>query len=280
MILPTVKQQTPTGDTYPVPKVLTCSFEGEHGALGANTPANFEPRVTLTDGVAYIHFAFDGTLDARPEIYRVRVEGDAIHVGYRDARGAVNGAATVALLLRKGELEQGFEVVNAYYPYTYTFMEHYLTPEKMKTRTPYTTPEQPAERAAQMLGGEFCVWGAEPFNHYVTPAALAVFGDKLRALGERAHNEPYKIALAEYLFGDASLVRVFDCMGDIIPPRTGEFFTYLAPEQINKALVTECVAALREQKQSYLTRAYIDLLEKIVASTGTARTQTKKDLEE
>ena len=533
MILPIVKEQSLKGESFPVPADLSCTFEGELAELGAKALVDFEPRVTLTKGAAFITFAADDSLEQKPEIYRVRVERDGIRVSFRDARGAVNGAASVALMLRKNELEvteitdwpcdsfrsvmidpgycpptvqlvkdtvrymalakynrlhlhlveshgpgyvsealpdykftpkqgdrkgtpltldelreinefckryaieitpevefpghayqiceydpdfkcqvenaqswavcpgseklydfidaqvgelaavfpeseyfhmgsdelefldtpagidpllchwtdcprckalreregladmreeyyyfmercraicqkhgkkmmiwseqvdvskpvpewfsrdilmefwrvaargrgphdgcslegllkQGFTAFNAYYPYAYTYLERYFSSEKMKTWTAHNVPEQPAECYDQMLGGELCIWdhatpGEFIYNRYVTPAALYLFGDKLWAQGEREYTDEYKAAFAEFLFGDASFVKVFECVGDLIPPRTSDFFTYLDEEQLKTAPIAATIEMLRTCKEP-AAPDYVWLLEQI-----------------
>lgn len=104
MILPIVKEETKTGGVCALPEKLTCSFEGELAERGARVFATLVDGVEITDN-GFVTFVFDGTLEERPEIYAVEV-GDSISVRFRDLRGAVNGAATVALLLRKKELQR------------------------------------------------------------------------------------------------------------------------------------------------------------------------------
>lgn len=104
MILPIIKQETERTGLCHVPSTLTYAFEGDVARRGARAFADFIADAQEVEKDAFVTFFTDETLDARDEIYRVTVLPDRITVGFRDARGAVNGAATVALLLRKKEL--------------------------------------------------------------------------------------------------------------------------------------------------------------------------------
>lgn len=167
-----------------------------------------------------------------------------------------------------GFLEKGFKVLNAFYPWTYLNMEHYLSPEKMRTWTPYSVPEQSPEYASQIVGGETCAWefgnySGYPFYGYITPPVLAVFGDKLWGLGEREQNGEYREALAEYLFGSAELVDVFDIIGDIIPPRKPEAATYRDSGSLSAEAIESCIARLEKSREAVSVK-YVDLLGRIL----------------
>ena len=174
-------------------------------------------------------------------------------------------------------LELGFEVVNAYYPETYFDLEDYMTEEKMKTWTPFRIPEQDAKYAKQILGGEACAWEfgnyeEYPFYGYVTPPVAAIFSDKLWGLGERSFDAAYRQALAEFVFGDASLAQIFDCIGGLIPPRKRARFTYLAPEDLHPDVLHAMQARLDTCTHCPSLEAYRLLLARI-AETATGHPQ-------
>ena len=169
----------------------------------------------------------------------------------------------------EGFLKLGFEVVNAYYPYTYCDMESYTSAEKLKSWSPYSVPEQSPAYAAQILGGESCAWefGNEeeyPFYGYAAPAVIGVFGDKLWALGEREYDEDYRRALAEYLFGSADAVEIFAYIGGLIPPRTAKKITYADPSGLSRERIGACIERMRRMENCDAREAYLKLLEKIM----------------
>ncbi len=111
MILPIVKKQIENNGICCVPENLTYGCDSEIAVLGGNAFADFVGGAKCDQKKPFVSFFVDNTLEERDEIYRVSVLPDAINVGFRDARGAVNGAATVALLLRKDKLACG-EIVD------------------------------------------------------------------------------------------------------------------------------------------------------------------------
>lgn len=169
-------------------------------------------------------------------------------------------------------LEKGFRVINAYYPYTYIDFEQYLTPEKMAWWTPYQKPEQSPEYADQILGGETCAWelgntAEYPFYAYTLPSTLALFADKVWGLGEREYGEEYRTALAEFVFGDGSFVTVFDCIGDLIPPRKKGKYTYVPKEELSAPLLQSCMERLAHNPNrdcAATSLNYATLLERIL----------------
>jgi len=171
-----------------------------------------------------------------------------------------------------GFLEKGFTVINAYYPSTYLDQNRYLSPEKMKTWTPFNVPEQSPEYAHQVIGGETCAWEfgnytGYPFYGYVTPPVLALFGDKLWGLGEREHTDEFKEALAEYIFGSAEYTDVFECFGDLMPPRNVEIKTYHEEGKVPTDKIKTCIEVLRGNVSCPVSAKYIKRLEEVLADT-------------
>lgn len=165
-------------------------------------------------------------------------------------------------------LKKGFKVINAYYPYTYLDIEKYMSSEKMKSWTPYNAPEQSPEYASQILGGEVCAWETGncadyPFYCYTLPPSIALAGDKMWTRGERELDDEYKKALSEFIFGSAELAPVFECIGDVIPPRSGEIVTYVSPEDLKTELIDEMINKLQDRGNDFAARAYAELLERI-----------------
>ena len=167
-----------------------------------------------------------------------------------------------------GFLEKGFKVINAHYPSTYLDQNKYLSTEKMKTWTPLNSPEQSPEYAAQVIGGETCAWefgnySGYPFYGVVTPPVLAVFGDKLWGLGEREYNDEYEAAMAEYIFGTAERTDVFECFGDMIPPRNVDFLTYHEEKDIPREKIAHCISEF-EADGGWISRKYASWMKRIL----------------
>ena len=169
-----------------------------------------------------------------------------------------------------GFLEKGFKVINAHYPSTYLDQNKYLSTEKMKTWTPLNSPEQSPEYAAQVIGGETCAWefgnySGYPFYGVVTPPVLGVFGDKLWGLGEREYNDEYEAAMAEYIFGTAERTDVFECFGNMIPPRNVDFLTYHAEEDLPLEKIAHCISVF-ETDGGWVAQKYASWMKKLLKS--------------
>ena len=165
-------------------------------------------------------------------------------------------------------LELGFSVINAHYRYTYTDVEKYLSPEKMKKWVPFVNLEQEPVPSDLILGGETCAWefgnyAEYPFYGYVAPATAAIFGDKLWGLSEREYDQAYREGLATLLFGAGELSEVFDHVGDILPPRSTEQFTYLDADRICRERVLVCAERLSGIGRGWAVSKYVELLQKI-----------------
>lgn len=174
-------------------------------------------------------------------------------------------------------LEQGFNIVNAYYPYAYFESEESTSAEKLKDWTPFNEPEQSEKYASLVLGGEACAWEFGnyqdyPFYSYVTPSVVAMFGDKLWGLGSRdysdesAEGRKYREALSEFIFGSAEYTDVFDFVGGLIPPRSAEKFTYADVDKISRDRLLECINRVGANKTSPVSEKYVYLLSKIEES--------------
>ncbi len=163
-------------------------------------------------------------------------------------RGPVEGCSM------EGFLEKGFRVVNSFYRYVYLDQQRYLSAEKMKTWNIHNTPEQSPEYADQVIGGESTVWmyadPRYPFCKYIIFSVFPIFGDKLWDKSDREHTEEYRKALSEYIFGSENFTPVFDCIGDLIPPRETEIFVAPEAEMPTRELIEKCEALLATVKES------------------------------
>jgi hexosaminidase len=179
-------------------------------------------------------------------------------------RGPVEGCSM------QGFLEKGFRVVNSFYRYVYLDQQRYLSAEKMKTWNVYNTPEQSPEYADQVLGGESTVWMYAdenyPFCKYIIFSVFPIFGDKVWDKSDREHTEEYRRALSEYIFGSDDFTCIFDCIGDLIPPRETDIFVAPEAEMPSRELVETCLeklAGIQEPSCLEAARKYTHIMNKI-----------------
>ena len=72
-------------------------------------------------------------------------------------RGPVDGCTLERFL------EEGFTVINSYFPETYVDFEEYASSESINQWTPLSSPEfDPTSN--QVIGGEFCAWEKHPIS--------------------------------------------------------------------------------------------------------------------
>ena len=188
-------------------------------------------------------------------------------------RGPVEGCSMEKLL------GMGFRAINSVYQDTYIDIDHYASAEKLKTWVPYHTPERALVDRGSIVGGEMCAWefgniAVYPFYGYVTPPALAIFGDKLWNVGEREYTADYLAALCEFVFGASCENDIFACFGSPIPPRKKDQVTYLSPSEISADRIFACIEELSQKKRGFYTAVideYIRLLKIIAEDQGGLR---------
>ena len=118
--------------------------------------------------------------------------------------------------------DEGFSVVNSYYPQTYMDLPEYMSAEKLTSWSYRNDPLVSHRNQALVPGGCLCAW--EEFEHYdrtVLPA-IALFADRLwNAHGDAATDpEATGEALTRVIFEKKlpADMNVFACLGDVLPP--------------------------------------------------------------
>ena len=107
MILPTPKAYDREARSCRIPQELTVFAKGEFSRLGADMFRMFFETAAEVSENGFVEFVYDEELEAKAEIYKMIITEDKVKVLFRDARGAVNGAASVIQLINGGALECG-----------------------------------------------------------------------------------------------------------------------------------------------------------------------------
>ena len=80
-------------------------------------------------------------------------------------------------------LDQGFETINANYPYTYVDFPQYMQDEKIKLWNTHTEFLDEKELVGNIIGGEMCAWelGNPLYSFYpcTLPVCMALFADRV-----------------------------------------------------------------------------------------------------
>ena len=125
-----------------------------------------------------------------------------------------------------GYADEGFSVINSYYPQTYMDLPEYMSAEKLNSWTYLNDPLVKLKNRPRVPGGCLCAW--EDFDHYrrTIPAAIALFADRLwNAQGDPVdYDEAYGQAMTRLIFGDKlpEGMNVFAAVGNVLPPLTNE----------------------------------------------------------
>ena len=155
--------------------------------------------------------------------------------------------------------DEGFSVINSYYPQTYMDLPDYMSAEKLTSWSYRNDPLVSKRNRALVPGGCLCAW--EEFSHYdrtVAPA-IALFADRLwNAHGDAATDpEATGKALTRVIF-EKKLPKdmdVFACIGDVLPPLENEKMAHLP--MIHASLETmETARAALAQLGGPLAAAY------------------------
>ncbi|MBR4872594.1 MAG: family 20 glycosylhydrolase [Clostridia bacterium] len=120
-----------------------------------------------------------------------------------------------------GYAEDGFAVLNSYFPDTYLDLPRYVKAEKVNGWSYLDSPRTSPENRPSVIGGCACAW--DKYAHYertISPA-IFLFGDRLwNAEQSVPYDRAYQLALTRVLF-EGKLpenVNVFDAVGDVLPP--------------------------------------------------------------
>ncbi len=126
-------------------------------------------------------------------------------------------------------LEEGYTVINSYYPEAYVDFEEYATSASINKWSPLTSPESDPKYASQVIGGEFCAWEVHPHFKYTIPAATALYGDRLWNKEVCDYDDAYGMKMTRLIFGSNTPkdFNVFRYIGDVFPPRDDKNKAYL-----------------------------------------------------
>jgi hypothetical protein len=138
-------------------------------------------------------------------------------------RGPVDGCTLERFL------EEGFTVINSYFPETYVDFEEYASSESINQWTPLSSPEFDPKFSNQVIGGEFCAWEKHPHFKYTIPSAIVLYGDRLWNMETISYDDDYQTKMTRNLLGvnTPKDFNVFKYLGDVLPPRDDERKAYL-----------------------------------------------------
>lgn len=121
-------------------------------------------------------------------------------------------------------LDQGFDVINAHYRYTYFDHDGEMQESNIRTWTVKTEMLGEEEVSGAMLGGMLSCWdfGLPEYahNHYVLPPAMVLLADRVWNDAPCEYGEEYRKATYRAISGDNdSSLDLFRFFREILPPR-------------------------------------------------------------
>ena len=168
-----------------------------------------------------------------------------------------------------GYAEEGFSVINSYYPQTYMDLPEYMSAEKLCSWTHLKDPLVKAKNAPQIPGGCLCAW--EDYDHYrrTIPAAIALFADRLwNAENDPAdYDDAYGRSMTRVVF-DRKLpenMNVFACIGDVLPPLANDAPAHIRMVFAEKKTLEAVRDALLQIEDDSVAYAYLEAVQWVIA---------------
>lgn len=178
-----------------------------------------------------------------------------------------------------GYADDGFSVINSYYPQTYMDLADYMSAEKLNSWTYLNDPLVKRINRPQVPGGCLCAW--EDYDHYrrTIPAAIALFADRLWNAGGDpvAYDDAYGNAMTRLIF-EGKLpenMNVFACIGNVLPPLQNDAPAHLRMVFADRETLEKTRDALLALEEDKVAQAYAEAVawvmeekEKQAAYTG------------
>lgn len=135
-------------------------------------------------------------------------------------------------------LEEGYTVINSYYPETYVDFEEYATSQSINKWTPLTSPQSDSKYEQQIIGGEFCAWEDRKHFEFTLPSATVLYADRLWNKSSCSYDDVYATKMTRAILGLSTPdgFNIFKYLGDVFPPR----------DDINKAYLDKVEADVDE----------------------------------
>ena len=167
-----------------------------------------------------------------------------------------------------GYADEGFSVINSYYPQTYMDLAEYMSAEKLNSWTYLNDPLAKKCNRPKIPGGCLCAW--EDYDHYrrTIPAAIALFADRLwNAEGDpAAYDDAYGKAMTKVVF-DRKLpdgMNVFACIGNVLPPLTNNTPAHIRMVFAEKETLESVCDALLAIEDDSVAYAYAEAVQWVI----------------
>lgn len=176
-------------------------------------------------------------------------------------RGPVEGCSM------QGFLDQGFKVINSYFPETY--MCDFVKEEKLRVWTPIASPKVENGKENLIVGSELCAWGVHNHFDYSMLPIICCFSDRVWNSTKIEDDEDIDRAyVRQTISHDVSTINIFDILKSRIPPLNDydKFFDDKVDKDLEK--VEKAITCLTRLYQSGLgevraIRGYLYVLQEL-----------------
>lgn len=126
-------------------------------------------------------------------------------------RGPVEGCSM------QGFLDQGFKVINSYFPEAY--MCDFVKEEKLKVFTPVSSPKVENGKEDQIIGSELCAWGVHNHFDYSMLPIICYFSDRVWNDTDMEDSEEIdKAFVRQTISHQVDTINIFKILNSRIPP--------------------------------------------------------------
>lgn len=187
-------------------------------------------------------------------------------------RTAAPGRGPIEGCTMKRFAEEGFDLFNSFYEETY--IDLYMTGEKLADWNPVKRPDCPPEYAYRVKGSCLCAWEGQAHFAWSLPSGIAMMGEKLWDYRDRVYDEVYHQKLTRLLLGPdvPAGLDIFTPLGGCFFPLDGDMPAEKArrghPDKVDASMLPrleETMAALRPfaeggHRESPLAAVYLECL--------------------
>ena len=157
-------------------------------------------------------------------------------------------------------VDEGFDVINAYYPETY--IDLYVNYDRLSHFNPLRTTATDDGRAGQIIGSDFCAWDVFAHFDHSVPTSIVSFGERYTNAMTDGFGEDFPLGMSELLFGIKGF-SIFDYTRDVIlldgedifketadPAEVIRIIDSFAPKNIIEKYIHKTYRALAEESLS------------------------------
>lgn len=174
-------------------------------------------------------------------------------------------------------LEEGFEVLNAFFEETY--IDIFVQEDKLLKWNPISSPSVPENLRKNVCGGEMCAWDYPPHYRFSLAPAFLVFADRIWNNSPILNIDEITPALTRQLLcPDQKMIDVFNLLGSVVLPNNEYACFYEDKISQDLDLYDDAITMLKKwMSRAKKNRLFIDSM-LIVLMSARQHVRVKKGL--